>query len=68
MYSRIATLALLLLGYLIAAAYINTWTVMRYAGSRGLPAATTRGMTLRSASRSRSISSTCRFTTCCAAT
>ena len=41
MYARITTLALLVLGYLIAAATIETWTVVRYAGSRGLPAAAT---------------------------
>lgn len=39
-YARVATLALLLLGYLIAASSIDTWTVVRFAGSRGLPAAT----------------------------
>jgi len=40
-YRRISTVALLFLGYLIAAASIDTWTVVRFAGSRGLPAATT---------------------------
>jgi hypothetical protein len=40
LYARISTLVLLLLGYLIAAASIDTWTVVRFAGSRGLPAAT----------------------------
>src|SRR3954454_13571525 len=40
-YTRIATLVLLLLAYLIAAASIDTWTVVRFAGSRGLPAAAT---------------------------
>jgi len=40
-YRRVSTLALLLLGYFIAAASIDTWTVVRFAGSRGLPAATT---------------------------
>jgi hypothetical protein len=39
-YFRISTLVLLVLGYLISAASIDTWTVVRYAGSRGLPAAT----------------------------
>src|SRR5262249_52473340 len=39
-YAWIANLALLILAYLIAAATIDSWTVMRYAGSRGLPAAT----------------------------
>src|SRR5215469_12879533 len=40
-YARVSTLLLLLLGYLIAASSIDTWTVVRYAGSRGLPAAAT---------------------------
>src|SRR3954454_1992895 len=40
-YTRIATLVLLLLAYLIAASSIDTWTVVRFAGSRGLPAAAT---------------------------
>ncbi len=40
LYTWISTLALLALGYLIAAAAIDTWTVVRFAGSRGLPAAT----------------------------
>jgi hypothetical protein len=40
-YARISALALLLLGYLISAACIDTWTVVRFAGSRGLPAAAT---------------------------
>jgi len=40
-YTRIATAGLLLLGYFIAAASIDTWTVVRFAGSRGLPAAAT---------------------------
>jgi uncharacterized membrane protein (UPF0182 family) len=39
LYARISALALLLLGYLVAAASIDTWTVVRFAGSRGLPAA-----------------------------
>ena len=37
-YSRISTLALLFLAYLISAVSIDTWTVVRFAGSRGLPA------------------------------
>src|SRR3954452_11396615 len=41
LYSRISLLVLLLLGYLIAASTIDTWTVGRFAGSRGLPAAAT---------------------------
>ena len=40
-YARISALLLLLLGYLIAASSVDTWTVVRYAGSRGLPAAAT---------------------------
>jgi uncharacterized protein len=40
-YARVSALALLLVGYLIAASSIDTWTVVRYAGSRGLPAAAT---------------------------
>ena len=39
LYARLSTLALLVLGYLIAAVSIDTWTVVRFAGSRGLPAA-----------------------------
>jgi len=39
-YTRISGLALLLLAYLISASSIDTWTVVRFAGSRGLPAAT----------------------------
>ncbi len=38
-YARVSTLAFLLLGYLIAASSVDTWTVVRFAGSRGLPAA-----------------------------
>src|SRR5947208_3111705 len=41
LYRRVSTAALLLLGYFIAAASIDTWTVVRFAGSRGLPAAAT---------------------------
>jgi uncharacterized membrane protein (UPF0182 family) len=41
LYSRVSLLVLLLLGYLIAASTIDTWTVVRFAGSRGLPAAAT---------------------------
>src|SRR5579872_719653 len=40
-YARITTLALLVLGYLISAASVDTWTVVRFAGSRGLPPAAT---------------------------
>jgi len=39
LYARISSLGLLVLGYLIAASSIDTWTVVRFAGSRGLPAA-----------------------------
>src|SRR5438067_1088897 len=35
-YARISALALLLLGYLIAAGSIDTCTVVRFAGSRGM--------------------------------
>jgi uncharacterized membrane protein (UPF0182 family) len=38
-YARVSALLLLFLSYLIAAAAIDTWTVVRFAGSRGLPAA-----------------------------
>lgn len=38
-YARLSALALLLLAYLIAASAIDTWTVVRFAGSRGLTAA-----------------------------
>ena len=41
LYARLSALALLLLGYLISAASVDTWTVVRFAGSRGLPAVTT---------------------------
>ena len=39
LYGRIVALGLLILGFLIAASSIDTWTVVRFAGSRGLPAA-----------------------------
>src|ERR1035437_1189582 len=41
-YSRISALALPLVGYLIAASSIDTWTVVRFAGSRGLAPSGTR--------------------------
>jgi uncharacterized protein len=41
LYSRISILALLLLGYFLAASTIDTWTVVRFAGSRGISAAAT---------------------------
>jgi uncharacterized membrane protein (UPF0182 family) len=40
-YARLSTLVLLALGYLVAASSIDTWTVIRFAGARGLPAAAT---------------------------
>ena len=40
-YARISALGLLLLSYLISASAIDTWTVVRFAGSRGLPEAAT---------------------------
>src|SRR5438270_7996029 len=36
MYSRIASLALLVLSFLVASATIDNWTVLRFAGSRSL--------------------------------
>ena len=41
-YARISTVALLVVGWIIAASAIDTWTVVRFAGSRGLPEAATR--------------------------
>ncbi len=41
MYARLSSLALLFVGWMIAGSSIDTWTVVRFAGSRGLPAATT---------------------------
>ncbi|HWQ56367.1 MAG TPA: UPF0182 family protein [Bryobacteraceae bacterium] len=38
-YAKISTLALLALAYLASTATVNTWTVVRYAGSRNLGAA-----------------------------
>jgi uncharacterized membrane protein (UPF0182 family) len=38
LYAKISALGLLLLGYIIAAASIDNWTVVRFAGSRGLAA------------------------------
>lgn len=35
-YFRITTLALLVIAYLVSSATVHTWTVVRYAGSRGL--------------------------------
>lgn len=42
LYARISTLLLLLVGWIVAATAIDTWTVVRFAGSRGLPEAATR--------------------------
>jgi uncharacterized membrane protein (UPF0182 family) len=39
LYSKLTTLGALFLGWLIAAANIDNWTIMRYVGSRSLPAA-----------------------------
>jgi uncharacterized membrane protein (UPF0182 family) len=41
LYARVSTLALLLLGYLIAASTVDTWTVVRFAGGRHLAASAT---------------------------
>jgi uncharacterized membrane protein (UPF0182 family) len=41
LYARVSSAALLFVGYLISAGCIDTWTVVRFAGSRGLPAAAT---------------------------
>ncbi|HWB97133.1 MAG TPA: UPF0182 family protein, partial [Bryobacteraceae bacterium] len=38
LYARVSTLVLLLLGWFLAAGSLETWTVVRYAGSRGLSA------------------------------
>jgi uncharacterized membrane protein (UPF0182 family) len=35
-YARVSALGLLVLGYLISAASVDTWTVVRFAGSRGV--------------------------------
>ena len=39
LYAKLTALAALLLGWIIAAANIDNWTIMRYIGSRSLPAA-----------------------------
>ena len=36
-YSKITTLALLGVGFLVAAGSLDTWTIVRYLGGRGLP-------------------------------
>jgi len=41
LYSKVSALALLFLSYLIAGACVDTWTVVRFVGSRGLPAVAT---------------------------
>ena len=41
LYARVSTLGLLALAWFIAAGAIENWTVVRFAGSRGLPAAAT---------------------------
>jgi uncharacterized membrane protein (UPF0182 family) len=38
LYAWISSIGLLFLGYLIAAGSIDTWTVVRYLGARGIPA------------------------------
>ncbi|MGA2134304.1 MAG: UPF0182 family protein [Bryobacteraceae bacterium] len=38
LYAWLSSLGLLLLGYMIAAGSIETWTVVRYIGARGIPA------------------------------
>src|SRR5579872_2017498 len=38
LYARLSTLALLILGFIVSSAAIETWTVVRYAGSRNLAA------------------------------
>jgi len=38
LYAKVSALGLLILGYIIAAASIDNWTVVRFAGSRGLVA------------------------------
>jgi uncharacterized protein len=38
LYAKLSALVLLILGYIIAAASIDNWTVVRFAGSRGLVA------------------------------
>jgi uncharacterized membrane protein (UPF0182 family) len=36
-YARLSTIALLLVGFLVASGALDSWTVVRYAGSRSLP-------------------------------
>ena len=67
-YAWLSGLVLLLISYLIAASAIDTWTVVRYTGSRNLRRRLLPGMTPSSASLSRFTCSICRFMGCCAAT
>jgi uncharacterized membrane protein (UPF0182 family) len=67
-YARLSTLALLALGCLVAAGYVDTWTVIRFAGARGLPPAAT---ALHDAVFQKPLSFylfDLHFTICCAAT
>jgi uncharacterized membrane protein (UPF0182 family) len=41
LYARATALVLLIVSYIVASASIDTWTVVRFAGSRGLPPAAT---------------------------
>ena len=40
-YARLSTLALLVIAFFVSAAALDTWTVVRYAGSRNIPATAT---------------------------
>ena len=40
-YAKLSTLVLLVVAYFVSLSSIDTWTVVRFAGSRGLPAAAT---------------------------
>jgi uncharacterized membrane protein (UPF0182 family) len=41
LYARLSALVLFIIAYMVAASSIDTWPVVRFAGSRGLPAAAT---------------------------
>jgi uncharacterized membrane protein (UPF0182 family) len=41
LYARVSALVLLVIGYMIASSCIDNWTVVRWAGSRGLPPSAT---------------------------
>ncbi|HUI77305.1 MAG TPA: UPF0182 family protein [Bryobacteraceae bacterium] len=41
LYARLSALGLLILAYIISSSSVDTWTVVRFAGGRGLPAAAT---------------------------